>query len=770
MKKLLFFILLTTSLFAQERMGLFKAPYYTKIETQTLVSDSAMLMLRKANNLSDLSNKTTARTNLQVYSTSSMDIYLGAKQDTAYLSGLTSRVQTQLNSKLASTTFVAHRDSLGKHRLVSDSDSSLTTLLSSLKIKQLDQVMRDSLIFFRSLFNADQDTLQGHRTELNTLNSHRTNTSNPHSVTASQVSLGNLTNKLQVEVEDSNTTASGGYITKTHLLANHYTESEVNGLVGAKADTARTITAGNGLSGGGSLGANRTLTANLNYAGGLEFSSDSIKIDLDGSTLVLSDDGISVNAIPISKVTGAQDSLTAKLNRGEATTLLGTKAASVHAHVISDVTALSDTLTNKINRAEVYSANRTQDSLYVKINRNETYSANAVDALLSTINDTTAVKLNRTEAYSANAIDGLLSTINDTTATKLNRSEAYSANAIDGLLGAKADTSNVLKKNGTKAFYPTAIWQPTTKNYVDSMVVAAGGYTDEAAQDAVGNILDTTPNQDVDFVYDDGTPTISGIVRKIQGIGVSNVDPTDGQVLTFDTDSSLVRWLDPAGGTVGIGDVTNLQDTLTTKLNRSEVNALLVQESEVSTAKFNANKIMDYDISTVNPTSGQVLTYNSDSTKAKWTTPTSPVILTAVKTADETVNNSSTYQDDDHLFVTVAANTTYIIDCFFVINNESVDNQGMKIKIILPSGASISGQGMSSNTDLTFKVDGQTPTSTTLNAQTNSYIGNGMAYYNGSLFIASTGGAITIQWAQAYAHASNLELLTGSYLRLTKVQ
>jgi hypothetical protein len=45
-----------------------------------------------------------------------------------------------------------------------------------------------------------------------------------------------------------------------------------------------------------------------------------------------------------------------------------------------------------------------------------------------------------------------------------------------------------------------------------------------------------------------------------------------------------------------------------------------------------------------------------------------------------------------------------------------------------------------------------------------------MAYYNGSLFIASTGGAITIQWAQVYAHASNLKLLTGSYLRLTKVQ
>jgi hypothetical protein len=310
--------------------------FATPTQAKGFVGDSSALMLRKANNLSDLSNKTTARTNLQVYSTSSMDIYLGAKADTS----------------------------------------------------------------------AFKDSTEQHRTELNILNSHRTNTSNPHSVTASQVSLGNLTNKLQVEVEDSNTTASGGYITKTHLLANHYTESEVNGLVGAKADTARTITAGNGLSGGGSLGANRTLTANLNYNGGLEFSSDSIKIDLDGSTLALSDDGISVNAIPISKVTGAQDSLTAKLNRGEATTLLGTKAASVHAHAISDVTSLSDTLTSKINRAEVYSANRTQDSLTVKLNRTEAYSANAIDGLLDTVNDTTATKLNRTEANAI--INGLI--------------------------------------------------------------------------------------------------------------------------------------------------------------------------------------------------------------------------------------------------------------------------------------------------------------------------------------------------------------------------
>ena len=38
------------------------------------------------------------------------------------------------------------------------------------------------------------------------------------------------------------------------------------------------------------------------------------------------------------------------------------------------------------------------------------------------------------------------------------------------------------------------------------------------------------------------------------------------------------------------------------------------------------------------------------------------IVLTAYKTADETVNNSVSLQDDNHLTITLAANTVYIFE------------------------------------------------------------------------------------------------------------
>lgn len=49
------------------------------------------------------------------------------------------------------------------------------------------------------------------------------------------------------------------------------------------------------------------------------------------------------------------------------------------------------------------------------------------------------------------------------------------------------------------------------KKYVDDAIVAAGGYTDEAAQDAIGGILTDTAT--IDFTYTDATPTIEASVK-----------------------------------------------------------------------------------------------------------------------------------------------------------------------------------------------------------------------------------------------------------------
>jgi hypothetical protein len=98
--------------------------------------------------------------------------------------------------------------------------------------------------------------------------------------------------------------------------------------------------------------------------------------------------------------------------------------------------------------------------------------------------------------------------------------------------GAKADTAVQNTGNetigGIKTFTsspivpaPTTDLQAATKKYVDDAITAGGGYTDEQAQDAVGNIL--TDSSEIDFTYDDATPSITAAL-KANSIDESKLD------------------------------------------------------------------------------------------------------------------------------------------------------------------------------------------------------------------------------------------------------
>ena len=94
-----------------------------------------------------------------------------------------------------------------------------------------------------------------------------------------------------------------------------------------------------------------------------------------------------------------------------------------------------------------------------------------------------------------------------------------------------------------------------TKKYVDDAVIGAGGYTDEAAQDAVGGILDNATTGDINFTYDDVTPKISAILKKINGFAVTDAAPSSGQGFFWNTDSSKFVFSTPSGSMVypGVG-------------------------------------------------------------------------------------------------------------------------------------------------------------------------------------------------------------------------
>ncbi|WP_299074721.1 hypothetical protein [uncultured Paraglaciecola sp.] len=110
-------------------------------------------------------------------------------------------------------------------------------------------------------------------------------------------------------------------------------------------------------------------------------------------------------------------------------------------------------------------------------------------------------------------------------------------------------------KTNTTAFTPTSDYHPATKKYVDDEITGAGGYNDEAAQDAVGGIL--TDSSEIDFTYDDATPSITASIK------AGSIDETK-------LDSSTNASLDLADSATQPADIANFitassTDTLTNK-------------------------------------------------------------------------------------------------------------------------------------------------------------------------------------------------------------
>jgi len=152
----------------------------------------------------------------------------------------------------------------------------------------------------------------------------------------------------------------------------------------------------------------------------------------------------------------------------------------------------------------------------------------------------------------------------------------------------------------------------------------------------------------------------------------------------------------------------------------------------------------------------QHLRTNSGATDIEWATVTDP--LFAIKAADETVNNTTTVQDDNHLSLSVASNTTYGVELAFYAVGASSSSDGIDWRFTVPSGASMS---MGEDSDTAW-VDATAEVS-------DAYEVSSLAakHYTGKLVTSGAAGTATMQWAQKTAHASNLTLVQGCWLRLT---
>lgn len=153
-----------------------------------------------------------------------------------------------------------------------------------------------------------------------------------------------------------------------------------------------------------------------------------------------------------------------------------------------------------------------------------------------------------------------------------------------------------------------------------------------------------------------------------------------------------------------------------------------------------------------------------------------PTIRTVLKTADETVNNSSTYQTDDALTFTAKANKKYVVKYYISLNDPNNDaaTGGTKFKVTASGATTVKYYAELSN--LVFGA------SYTNNPHSDNgadiYCADSFASYTDDfMYVQITAyinpGAsdrtVNLEWAQISANANNTKVLEGSFLEYEEI-
>jgi hypothetical protein len=143
------------------------------------------------------------------------------------------------------------------------------------------------------------------------------------------------------------------------------------------------------------------------------------------------------------------------------------------------------------------------------------------------------------------------------------------------------------------------------------------------------------------------------------------------------------------------------------------------------------------------------------------------------KTVNETVNNTTTLQNDDVLFLTPLVSTVYTLEGFIIYTSNTTPD--FKCSFTFPAGASLSwtGGGVDINataghSDMAANVAARLTSDSTF-----SYGGSDAfvtaLQIKGTLIMGGTSGNLQFRWTQATANASDTTVYRDSWLRLTKV-
>jgi len=149
---------------------------------------------------------------------------------------------------------------------------------------------------------------------------------------------------------------------------------------------------------------------------------------------------------------------------------------------------------------------------------------------------------------------------------------------------------------------------------------------------------------------------------------------------------------------------------------------------------------------------------------------------TVVKPVDESVSNSSTYQDDDHMFMSVEANAQYMLEVFLRYNAPS-NGVDLITAWSYPSGTTFAWSPLGQNAgqppnrdDSTLQVISVTEGATAFVDLSGYDGGDAVAYLRGIFVrVGGTGGTVRFRWAQGGPSGSPTIIRAGSYLHARRV-
>ncbi len=256
--------------------------------------------------------------------------------------------------------------------------------------------------------------------------------------------------------------------------------------------------------------------------------------------------------------------------------------------------------------------------------------------------------------------------------------------------------------------------------------------------------------------------------------GTNFIGTTDGVDFVTKTNNTEKMRVTSAGN-VGIGatapgqKLETMNGNIFLNNNNNTSGELRFAEPSSSGAQYTSFKAqaqaanITYTLPSTQGAATTVLT-NDGSGNLSWGT---GGVLFAQKSADETVTNSTTLQDDNNFTFTLAAGRTYEIRSTWKV---SCPIDGLKIKLVAPASTTefvTVFANRSATDDITYVVNQGTAYAVSPSNLMNNTID--MMELNG-IITTTAAGTFKVQWAQNTASATSTTLNAGSFMKITLVQ